>query len=38
MTYRNDIYGTIANFHGVEQISQDGAVLYELRYSGGLLR
>jgi len=38
MTYRNDVNGTIANFHGVEQISQDGAVLYELRYGGGLLR
>ena len=38
MTYRNDVNGTIASFHGVEQISRDGAVLYELRYSGGLLR
>jgi hypothetical protein len=38
MTYRNDVDGTIASFHGVEQISQHGAVLYELRYSGGLLR
>jgi hypothetical protein len=38
MTYRNDVDGTLARFHGVEQISQHGAVLYELRYSGGLLR
>jgi len=38
MTYRNELDGTIASFHGVEQISLDGAVLYELRYSGGLLR
>jgi len=38
MTYRNDVNGTIASFHGVEQISRDGAVLYELRYSGGLVR
>jgi hypothetical protein len=38
MTYRNDVDGTIASFHGVEQISRDGAVLYELRYGGGLLR
>jgi len=38
MTYRNDIDGTLARFHGLEQISQRGAVLYELRYSGGLLR
>jgi Domain of unknown function (DUF5680) len=38
MTYRNDVDGTLACFHGVEKISQHGAVLYELRYSGGLLR
>ena len=38
MTYRNDIDGTLARFHGVEQILRDGTVLYELRYSGGLLR
>jgi len=38
MTYRNDVDGTIASFHGVEQILRDGAVLYELRYSGGLVR
>src|SRR5262245_16970292 len=38
MTYRNDVDGTIASFHGVEQISQDGVVLCELHYSGGLLR
>jgi len=33
-----DVDGTITNFHGVEQISQDSVVLYELHYSGGLLR
>ena len=38
MTYRSHVEGTLGCFHGVEQISQDGAVLYELRYSGGLLR
>jgi hypothetical protein len=38
MTYRNDFDGTLACFHGVEQISRQGPVLYEVRYSGGLLR
>jgi len=37
--YRNDVEGGLDRFHGVETISrQNGAVLYELRYSGGLLR
>ncbi|MDH6258370.1 DUF5680 domain-containing protein [Bradyrhizobium sp. BR13661] len=39
MIYRNDVEGGLDRFHGVETISrQNGAVLYELRYSGGLLR
>ncbi|OAF19902.1 MULTISPECIES: DUF5680 domain-containing protein [Bradyrhizobium] len=39
MTYRNDVEGALERFHGVETISRrDGALLYELRYSGGLLR
>jgi len=38
MTYQNDVHGTLAQFHGLEQISKRSAVLYELRYSGGLLR
>jgi hypothetical protein len=37
MTYRSTVEGTIARFHGVEEISQAGAILYELRYNGGLL-
>src|SRR5262245_42304269 len=32
----DDVDGTIASFHGVEQISQDSVVLYELHYRGGL--
>nr|WP_249158330.1 DUF5680 domain-containing protein [Bradyrhizobium jicamae] len=38
MTYRTDVEGTMERFHGVETISQNDALLYELRYSGGLLR
>jgi len=39
MIYRNEVEGALDRFHGVETISgQDGAPLYELRYSGGLLR
>jgi Domain of unknown function (DUF5680) len=37
MSYRNNVDGTLARFHGVEEISQRGETLYELRYSGGLL-
>lgn len=39
MIYRNEVEGALDRFHGVETIAgQDGAPLYELRYSGGLLR
>lgn len=39
MVYRNEVEGTLDRFHGVETIApHDGAPLYELRYSGGLLR
>jgi hypothetical protein len=39
MIYRNEVEGSLDRFHGVERIArQDGALLYELRYSGGLLR
>ncbi|MBR0822228.1 DUF5680 domain-containing protein [Bradyrhizobium liaoningense] len=39
MTYRNEVEGTLDRFHGIETIARhDGALLYELRYSGGLLR
>ncbi|WP_246553984.1 DUF5680 domain-containing protein [Bradyrhizobium ottawaense] len=39
MLYRNEVEGALDRFHGVETIArQDGTQLYELRYSGGLLR
>lgn len=38
MTYRNHVEGSIEHFHGVETIFRNGAPMYELRYSGGLLR
>ena len=39
MIYRNEVEGTLDRFHGVETIARhDGASLYELRYSGGMLR
>jgi hypothetical protein len=39
MVYRNEVEGGLDRFHGVETIArQNGAPLYELRYSGGLLR
>lgn len=38
MIYRNDVVGGLELFHGIELISKGGAALYELRYSGGLLR
>jgi hypothetical protein len=39
MIYRNEVEGALGRFHGVETIArQNGAPLYELRYSGGLLR
>jgi hypothetical protein len=39
MVYRNEVEGALDRFHGVETIARhDCAPLYELRYSGGLLR
>lgn len=39
MIYRNEVEGGLDRFHGVETIAwHEGAPLYELRYSGGLLR
>lgn len=38
LSYRNSVEGTLVRFHGVEQISRDGATQYELRYNGGLIR
>ncbi|MDA9464139.1 DUF5680 domain-containing protein [Bradyrhizobium sp. CCBAU 53415] len=39
MIYRNEIDGALDRFHGVETIArQDGTLLYELRYGGGMLR
>jgi hypothetical protein len=39
MTYRNEVEGSLDRFHGIEMVAwQNGALLYELRYSGGLLR
>ncbi|MCP3465414.1 DUF5680 domain-containing protein [Bradyrhizobium sp. CCGUVB23] len=38
MTYRNEATGSLDRFHGVEVIAQGGGILYELRYSGGLVR
>ncbi|MBW5438301.1 hypothetical protein FXB41_27120 [Bradyrhizobium canariense] len=39
MVYRNEVEGSLDRFHGIETIAQeDGALLYELRYGGGLLR
>ncbi|XUJ34654.1 DUF5680 domain-containing protein [Bradyrhizobium japonicum] len=39
MTYRNEVEGTLDRFRGIETIARhDGVPLYELRYSGGLLR
>ncbi|EJN10449.1 hypothetical protein PMI42_06225 [Bradyrhizobium sp. YR681] len=39
MIYRNEVEGSLDRFHGVETIArQGGTLLYELRYSGGLLR
>jgi len=38
MRYGNAHEGDLAAFHGVEEISRAGEVLFMLRYSGGLLR
>lgn len=38
LRYQNDAVGTMSHFHGVERISDKDRNLYELRYSGGLLR
>jgi hypothetical protein len=36
--YRNRAEGALDRFHGTEEISERGSTLYELHYSGGLLR
>ena len=38
LTYRNDVEGTLVLFHGTEEIIHRGSKVYELHYSGGLLR
>lgn len=38
LMYLNSPEGALDRFHGTEQISQRGLTLFELRYSGGLLR
>jgi hypothetical protein len=39
MVYRNEVEGALDRFHGVETIARHGgAAMYDLRYSGGLLR
>jgi hypothetical protein len=38
LTYQNSVVGTIARFHGTERISDNDRDIYELHYSGGLLR
>jgi hypothetical protein len=38
MSYCNRLNGDLTRFHGVEEISQRGKTVYELRYSGGMLR
>lgn len=36
--YRNRVEGALDRFHGTEEISERDSTLYELHYSGGLLR
>ena len=36
--YRNQAYGDLARFWGAETIALEGQIVYELRYSGGLLQ
>jgi hypothetical protein len=38
MMYLNRVEGALDRFHGTEEISERGSTLYELHYSGGLLR
>lgn len=35
--YRNEISGSVERFHGQERITASDKLLYELRYSGGML-
>ena len=37
LEYSNEWHGSPERFHGREQISKNGIVVYELRYEGGLL-
>nr|WP_231401787.1 DUF5680 domain-containing protein [Bacillus sp. 123MFChir2] len=36
--FKNEYEGTIDCFHGKEMILMDGQQVYELRYSGGIVR
>jgi hypothetical protein len=36
--YLNRVEGALDRFHGTEEISERGSTLYELHYSGGLVR
>jgi hypothetical protein len=36
--YLNRVEGALDRFHGSEEISERNSTLYELHYSGGLLR
>ena len=36
--YENEIHGDIISFHGIELIRIQGVTIYELRYSGGLVK
>jgi len=38
MKYLNKVDGALDRFHGTEEISEGGSMLYKLRYGGGLLR
>jgi hypothetical protein len=38
MTYLNSVEGALDRFHGSERISKRGSMLFELRYSGGMVR
>lgn len=38
LRYANVFEGALPAFHGVEEVSKGGVVLYRLRYGGGILR
>lgn len=37
-SYHNAVEGTLARFHGAEEVRRRSVRVYELRYNGGLLR